>query len=636
MIKHKRTYAKFGLLSLIATLLILAFGFGGNSAFAYADTVLNYGDVNFLGKSINVTTAENYTDYVGDHYVLDYDKACEQLQVYQSKVDIDKTNFQNTSSTDISTFVRKFEYDFGSELGVDIATFYTKIDKDISSTASVDFSQKSYKYFSYCEKFYVNNRQYIKSYSTASTYANCYSDEYLASLESLKNGDMTFETFFDYYGTHLIGDIENGARLRAFYSLTSDKINFNTDNTDCISSAFSLAENSSSIKGKIVNNLNAMYKTSYTTNDLQESFSVETYGGGVFTGYNLDNFSTAYQNWCKSVNNGNYTLVDFNEKGLVPLWEILPVEYTELAPAMKEAFKDLCRNATSDLLAKYRNGNFKDFDGGTGTEEDPFIINEKEHLENIEDADMNGVYSLESDIDLQGEEWTAIGGNYAEKSFNGTFEGNNHVISNLAQTANVTEKTTYVYSGLFGTLGSDSVVQNLTMNNVNINMTGPAVNDSGTRLFLGAIAGGTEGTVKNITVTGTVSFNKCTNGLVYAGGVVGMANGAKIQNCTNKATVTANRYSGVAGGITGYARETYVSNCKNYGAISAKCTAYSGSAIAGGIVGRVYKGDDGKITNCYNYGTLKKSQYSGVGSCTKKTGEMYGQITSSEYTISNK
>lgn len=625
MVKYKRTYAKFGLLSLIATLLILAFGFGGNSAFAYADTVLNYGDVDFLGKSINVTTAENYTDYVGGHNVLDREKAGEQLQVYQSKVDVDKTNFQNTSSTDISTFVRKFEYDFGSELGLDVATFYTKIDKDISSTASVDFSQKSYKYFSYCEKFYVNNRQYIKNYLTASTYANCYSDEYLASLESLKNGDMTFETFFDYYGTHLIGDIENGARLRAFYSLTSDKINFNTDNTDCISSAFSLAENSLSIKSKVVSNLNATYKTSYTTNDLQESFSVETYGGGVFTGYNLDNFSTAYQSWCKSVNNGNYTLVDFNEKGLVPLWEILPAEYTELAPAMKEAFKDLCRNATSDLLAKYRNGNFKDFDGGTGTEEDPFIINEKEHLKNIEDADMNGVYSLESDIDLQDKEWTAIGGNYNEKPFNGTFEGNNHVISNLAQTTNVTEETTYVYSGLFGTLGSDSVVQNLTMNNVNINMTGPAVNDSGTRLFLGAIAGSTKGTIKNVTITGTVSFSKCTNGTVYSGGIVGMANDATIENCTNKATVTANRYSGVAGGIAGYSYNTIIRNCKNYGAISAKCTAYSGHAYAGGMVGRLYKNDEAKIIGCTNYGTYKVSTYSGVGKSYKKAGSVYGQ-----------
>ena len=298
--KSKVRIAQIILLGFIAMTMFAFVDFGENPTFAYADTVLSYREVCFLGKGINVTTATNYTDYVGDHYVLDYDKACEQLRVFQSIVNIDKTNFENTASTDIKTFSRKYEQNFGAELGLDMSVFYMKLDRDISLTSSVDFSQKSYKYFSYCEKYYVNNRQYIESYSTPGTYANCYSTEYLNSLKAVKDGDMTFETFFDYYGTHLIGDIANGARLRAVYSLTSDVINFNTDNAACISSAFSIAENSVGIKDKIVNKLNSTYNTSYSTNDMQESFSVETYGGGAFTGYGLSTFSSAYQSWCNN------------------------------------------------------------------------------------------------------------------------------------------------------------------------------------------------------------------------------------------------------------------------------------------------------------------------------------------------
>ena len=101
--------------------------------------------------------------------------------------------------------------------------------------------------------------------------------------------------------------------------------------------------------------------------------------------------------------------------------------------------------------------------------------------------------TLSADINMAGKEWTPIGTD-ENNSYNGTFDGNGKTITGL--TVNQSEKN---YAGLFGCLGSDGKVQNLTLENVHI---------SGV-FYVGSVVGTNFGTVSGCTasgnITGTVS-----------------------------------------------------------------------------------------------------------------------------------
>ena len=151
-----------------------------------------------------------------------------------------------------------------------------------------------------------------------------------------------------------------------------------------------------------------------------------------------------------------------------------------------------------------------------------------------------------NDIDLGSENWTPIGtksGYYSTYPYKGQFDGQGHSVINL-KTNNSSQ-----YQGLFGYVDG--------------------------------------GTIKNLTVSGTVKGGEST------AGIVGYAYNVSIENCANKANVTGTNN---AAGIAGYATNgTTVKACANTGNIS-------GNNSAGGIVGQFY--GKGTIDHCYNTGDI--------------------------------
>lgn len=134
-----------------------------------------------------------------------------------------------------------------------------------------------------------------------------------------------------------------------------------------------------------------------------------------------------------------------------------------------------------------------------------WTVDSKEQLAEIATEVNNGsAFDKESiklinDIDLNNEEWTPIGN--SDHNFQGTFDGDNHIVSNLT----ITGYNSNV--GLFG-VTTNGEIKNLTVNNAKV---------SG-RLKVGVVAG-TPYTSKytNIKVTGHVEVN----GMAYVGGVGG-------------------------------------------------------------------------------------------------------------------
>ena len=246
----------------------------------------------------------------------------------------------------------------------------------------------------------------------------------------------------------------------------------------------------------------------------------------------------------------------------------------------------------------------------TSVTDDKYTIRTAEELAHFAqlvnggDAFFEKTVTLARDIDLSavchpadGEKgiaeasWTPIG-NADTKLFKGEFDGCNYTINNLY----VTQGNRV---GLFGCVN---------------------------------------GTIKNITLFGTISVN----GVAYTGGVIGSMSGGSVENCTNNATVDAggNGYAGGivgkvgrsgsivkcqntakisgnhAGGIIGAIDQKLspnavkIGNCLNTGAVTASSGQLTGAAAyAGGIVGYVSQGRNGKnqmtnLNNCRNEGEV--------------------------------
>ena len=123
-----------------------------------------------------------------------------------------------------------------------------------------------------------------------------------------------------------------------------------------------------------------------------------------------------------------------------------------------------------------------EFSGGTGTEDDPFIISSGDELKLLEQLVLNGekynkvyytdlYYYLDKSIDMsQGGEWTPIGfndgGANSSKAFRGYFDGGDNIIYKLQ----LPDRPESNYVGFFGYV-SKATIKNLTFVDVSANVT---------------------------------------------------------------------------------------------------------------------------------------------------------------------
>jgi hypothetical protein len=217
-----------------------------------------------------------------------------------------------------------------------------------------------------------------------------------------------------------------------------------------------------------------------------------------------------------------------------------------------------------------------DFLAGSGEPNDPYLIYTPQELNAIGlfPCEWDKCFKLMTDIDLSAyavepnnPQFNCIGTG-SSSSFTGTFDGNNHIISNFTYTSPTTS-----YVGLFGCLGSSGQIKNLGLTNVNV--TG--------YYFTGGLVGWNYGTIANSYATGSVT------GIGVTGGLVGY-NGGTITNSYATGSVTG---IGVTGGLVGYNGGT-ITNSYATGSVS-------GSQYTGGLAGYNYYGN---ITNCYAAGSV--------------------------------
>ena len=256
------------------------------------------------------------------------------------------------------------------------------------------------------------------------------------------------------------------------------------------------------------------------------------------------------------------------------------------------------------------------FGGGTGTQEDPWLITSQEDLialaeflnsGNAEtfDTEAAGVgnchgyyFKQTADIDLTGVTWEPIGysgGCY----FAGNYDGGGHSITNAVSTGKV-DPDGYATAGIFGWVAFGSVA-NLHVKNANFVATG-----QNEYSYVGGIAGVCYGSsIKNCSVENSSLESRRNNNNNCAGSIVGYSTGGTFEKCAAENNQVKTMAYG--GGFVGEVDDGYgVGNSTFTNCYVANCTVISetddsqGTSFSGGFAGEI---TDSTLTlqNCYVY-----------------------------------
>lgn len=572
-------------------------------------------DLTGLGMGIDVATAKELNEFKTTYQIFDPAKI---QNLDWGKTTLNKSESKTISTTDIKKVVTELGAGVDASVGVEFPI--GSVGKSINVNNALKYSTYAYKYFYVLDHRVERFQRFLFNSNEQSTYADCYTSAFLTDLNNLQSGIISYNSFFQKYGTHVVGKAVYGGRLDAVYSVVSNEIAIHPSVETAMKDTVSLGI-SDDLKLKITSGINTKLGMEFTQSDIETNFNVSARGGSVPMGNSINGFNTGYENWCKSFNDDSQsTIIYYPQDGLVPVWRLLPSGYSNLASAMESAYNAYYNSAANDVLEEFKSLNLNSSYQGTGTADNPYLIRSEQDLKNIPNKGMNRHYALASDVTLTGTDWEPIGGVDKTNTFNGTLNGRGYKIKNLSEDVTYDNKEVEVainggnkriYFGLFGDVGSYATIKNLAFESVLISIEGPGANNDQTRVMVGVLAATFYGKAQNIKViSGACTYTKLTNGISYVGGLVGFASGATFKNCVNCASLFSGRYSAAVGGICGYAKNSEFNNCTNYGSLTARCTAYGGYAASGGMVGQSYSSTSNAFNSCNNYGTKKTYTYS--------------------------
>lgn len=238
------------------------------------------------------------------------------------------------------------------------------------------------------------------------------------------------------------------------------------------------------------------------------------------------------------------------------------------------------------------NGTFLIFDSGSGTETDPYILKESQHIINV-NYYLNSHFKLANDISMTSTNMQYVtdyvigkagSGSQVEQPFNGVFDGNGHKISNIYY-SNSTQNSAFFYK-----IGATGVVKNTTFTIKN-----SATTSYYTQKIFAVVAQVNNGNIEGVTTMGETDIvympmnqSQYISGMVYD-------NHGTIRNSINNINfkyrfTIGNMQTSVAGIAVN--NNKIITQCGNKG------------LLQGNTVGGISAMNNGKITESYNTGDL--------------------------------
>jgi len=282
------------------------------------------------------------------------------------------------------------------------------------------------------------------------------------------------------------------------------------------------------------------------------------------------------------------------------------------------------------------------FSGGTGTQQDPWLITSQADLialaeflnsGNAETFDTEAAgfgncygyyFKQTADIDLAGVSWEPIGysGSYY---FAGNYDGDGHSITNAVSTGKV-DLGGCATAGIFGWVAFGSV-KNLTVKNADFLATGN--NNFG--YAGGVLAVAYSCTVENCSVYNSkIESQRKPINSNYAGGITGIALGSSFEKCASVENTI--RHGSFGGGFIGALdnEDSNFTNCYVANCIVTGCSdAGYNTTLSGGFLSASMGPCDAILNNCFVYDcvaqpdeTSKASDFFGVFAANTQYGKV--------------
>lgn len=286
-----------------------------------------------------------------------------------------------------------------------------------------------------------------------------------------------------------------------------------------------------------------------------------------------------------------------------------------------------------------------DFAGGSGTEADPYQIEDGAQLAKIaKDVEDNvtvykdAYFRLENDIDLSAHRWNPIGvykwyegGATEDRMFAGFLDGNGKTITGLI----VDERTEKNRAGLFGQIAYTGAATNVGVKDLNIvdariYATNEGMEKNSSAILAGFVMANSGHTIRfdNISVSGTIVNTKVGDNSMMSGGLFGEANRVTADHCRADVTIEGGDNTGgfvgldgsstytnckvtgkvtglwAIGGFVGYAWEAESATMSTFDNCIAKVAVIASNWRAGGFAGYMQKG---KSSSCAALGDVTSS-----------------------------
>lgn len=341
---------KFFLLVLITvfTTLLISCGIFGDDV--DSENALEIG----LGRSVNIVEAEDFNNFIGAYSVLDTKKV-DKLNVISTYKG--ETYFNEFSSTKISNLRSSTNVGFSFDLTdeTSFAGMFVNVSMGFKSSTSTDYSSYSNQYFYIYEKFVLEYSKHFEDY-LENDYSKMLSSNYLDSLEKLSSGEMSYFDFFDNYGSHIIVSANYGGRLDAYYSVLTNCSDINKSTeikiTESVEAGFTgVGTTEAKLSSDVTKTLNV------SNSQIESNLSFSSVGGSTFTGSSINDFQACQTAWSDSFNSSensnNNVLMDYAEDGLVPLWDMLPDQYSNLREEFVAKFEEYYYFATNEIFVDF-------------------------------------------------------------------------------------------------------------------------------------------------------------------------------------------------------------------------------------------------------------------------------------------
>ncbi len=215
------------------------------------------------------------------------------------------------------------------------------------------------------ETLYIEN-----IYSKMDEFAQNLSYDFINELVKVKNGQLSYDKFFETNGTHIICNYTLGDRYYCdSYVFTNEVELSETFSAELYNKMKGTYD---SINGTNENIASLMENYNLTTNRTRKSASCYDLAGIVEPITGFDSIESSIRNWASNVTSENAdkrysTIVEYGQNGLIPIWECLPCDAPISSNELKNAFIDYAKAnglEYSDVTSTYQFSKIKHSDVG--------------------------------------------------------------------------------------------------------------------------------------------------------------------------------------------------------------------------------------------------------------------------------